>query len=134
MTLSKRDALMSHDPARVILVAELSEGGRRLSRSVFSFVKTKDLELPSPELQVEVEPKGEAFAVKVTARKLARHVTLTAFGSGDKVPAVDGFFDDNNFDLMPGESATVAFRPRVPTPPEAFKAALRAISIVDSYQ
>jgi beta-mannosidase len=135
MALSKRDALMSHDPARVILVGELTDGGgRRLSRSVFSFVKTKDLELPSPELQVEVEPRGDAFAVKLTARKLARNVMLTSFGNGDKVPAVDGFFEDNDFDLVPGESATVTFRPRTPTTPEAFKAALRAMSIVDSYQ
>ena len=85
LTFSKRDALATHDPTRVILVAELTEGGRRVSRTLFSFVKTKDLELPSPELQVEVEParkadKADVFAVKVTARRLARNVTLTAFG------------------------------------------------------
>jgi hypothetical protein len=114
-----------------------------LSRSVFSFVKTKDLELPPPDLQVEVEPKGDALAVKVTAHKLARNVMLTSYGNLDKqggkmpapagVPAVDGFFDDNNFDLLPGEAAVVTFRPAAPVSPDALRAALRVRSIVDSY-
>jgi beta-mannosidase len=135
LTLSKREALANADPARVILVAELSENGKRLSRSVFAFVKTKDLVLPAPELVTTVEARGEAgFGIKITARRFARDVYLTSTGDTDaKVATVDGFFDDNDFDLLPGETTTVSFRPAASATTEAVRAALRVISIVDSY-
>jgi beta-mannosidase len=135
LTLAKRDALASADPAHVVLVAELTEGGKRLSRSVFSFVKTKDLDLPAPELQLGVEARADAtFAIKITARKLARAVHLTSMDAVDgKMVGVDGFFDDNDFDLLPGETAMVSFRPNDPAAAEGVRARLRAISIVDSY-
>ena len=137
LTLSKRDALRGADPAKVVLVAELTEGGgKRLSRSVLPFVKTKDLELPAPELRTEVAPRdGGAFAVKVTAKRFARDVYLTsgAPAADGKATGVDGFFDDNDFDLLPGETATVVFRPSGTATVDAVRAALKVISIVDSY-
>ncbi len=147
LTLSKREALGGADPTRVVLVAELTEGGRRLSRNVLSFVKTKDLELPAPELKTEIEARAAgSFAVKITARRFAKNVYLTSLGlagaggadastgaGAGQGSGVDGFFEDNTFDLLPGETATVVFRPNAPTTPDALRAALRVTSIVDSY-
>ena len=48
--------------------------------------------------------------MKVTAKQLARNVYLTS--------AANGFFDDNFFDLLPGETATVTFRPEAATTAE----------------
>ena len=45
----------------------------------------------------------------------------------------DGFFEDNAFDLFPGETATVVFRPRTSSTVAAVRAAVRAMSLVDSY-
>ena len=67
-----------------------------------------------------------ALAVSVGAKQLARNVFLA---SG----AVDGFFDDNYFDVLPGETVTVTFRPRTPTTPAALQAALTATTIADTY-
>ncbi|MES1205037.1 MAG: glycoside hydrolase family 2 protein, partial [Pseudomonadota bacterium] len=138
LTLTTSEALAGADPAHVVLVAELSQpsdAGRRLSRSVFSFVKTKDLALPAPELHADVEARaGGNLAVKITARRFAKNVYLTSTGGGDgKAPGVDGFFEDNTFDLLPGETATVVFRPGAPVTVDAFRAALGVVSIVDSY-
>ena len=47
--------------------------------------------------------------------------------------AVDGFFDDNYFDVLPGETVTVTFRPRAATTPAALQAALTATTIADTY-
>jgi hypothetical protein len=54
----------------------------------------------------------------------------TANGQG---AGVDGFFDDNYFDMLPGEVTTVSFRPNGPANIEALRSALGAISINDSY-
>ncbi|MEO5767567.1 MAG: glycoside hydrolase family 2 protein [Polyangia bacterium] len=132
-TLGKREALAHADPAKVVLVSELTdvETDRQVSRSVLSFVRTKDLDLPAPELQwtVEAQPDG-TFAIKVSARHFARSVYLSTGGAS----AVDGFFDDNYFDLLPGETATVGFRPHTAgLSADQLRPTLRAISIVDSF-
>jgi beta-mannosidase len=124
LSLRKQEALAGADPAKVVLVTELSEKGARLSRNLLSFEKTKDLELPRPELRLDATPREDgSFAIKVTAQRLARNVYLTA----------DGTFDDNYFDLLPGESVTVSFRPRAPITAPALRAALHAVTIADSY-
>ena len=122
------EALHGADPARVVLVAELSPpggGGPRLARSLFYFTKTKDLALPDPELAVTVTPHadGQGAAVRVTARRLARDVRLIA----TPAPArPEEMFSDNYFDLLPGESITVDWR----GPPPA---KVEAASIRDTY-
>ena len=76
--------------------------------------------------RAEKREQHPALAVTVAAKQLARNVFLSR-------GAVDGFFDDNYFDLLPGETVTVTFRPRAPTTPAALQAALTATSIADTY-
>jgi beta-mannosidase len=127
LSFRKHELLGSADPKKVALVAEIAENGQPLARNVFWFEKTKDLELPRPDLSLAVAaaPDG-AFAITVGAKQLARDVYL---GSG----AVDGFFEDNFFDLLAGESRTVTFRPQSATTLGALRAALQATTIFDSY-
>jgi beta-mannosidase len=131
-TIPRREALAGADPKRVVLVAELTEAGKRLSRNTLSFLKTKDLELPTPELHLDVEPRADGtFAVRLLTRRFARDVMLSM--TTPAAPVIDGFFDDNDFDLFPGEAVTVVFHPGAPTTLEAVRGALRAISLTDSY-
>jgi len=132
---SRREILSGADPRRVVLVAELTEGNTRLSRNILSFEKAKELELPMPDVHVDVEPRDEgAFTVRLTSRRYARDVWLSTTDGTTGVAAVDGAFDDNDFDLLPGETATVVFKPRTSTTLAALRAGLRATSLVDSYQ
>ena len=130
MTFPEKELLKSADPTKVVLVTELTpEGGPdpSTSRNLLFFRKTKDLQLPKPEVKVAVAAGANgALAVSVSAKKLARNVFLA---SG----AVDGFFEDNYFDVLPGETVTAAFKPRTPTTPAALQAALTATSIADTY-
>ena len=130
MTFKDRDILKGADPAKVVLVAELTADGAPgpiTSRNLLFFKKTKDLELPKTAIKLAVAPgTNGALAVTVSAKQLARNVFLA---SG----AVDGFFEDNYFDLLPGETVTVSFRPRAPTTPAALQAALTATTIADTY-
>jgi beta-mannosidase len=125
----RKDLLGGADPSRVVLVAEVQEGGAVLSRNLLTFVKTKDLALPAPELQVAVEAREGGAAVRVTAKRFARGVYLSTTNGA-------GTFSDNFFDLLPGESVTVAFQPTPgATPPDAaqLSSALRIISVRDTY-
>jgi beta-mannosidase len=130
MNFKEGDILKGADPSKVVLVTELSlEGapGGPTSRNLLFFKKTKDLQLPKPDVKLAVTAGANGtLAVSVGARQLARNVFLA---SG----AVDGFFDDNYFDVLPGETVTVSFRPRAPTTPAALQAALTATSIADTY-
>jgi beta-mannosidase len=130
MTFNERDILKGADPSKVVLVTELEvpgANGPSTSRNLLFFKKTKDLQLPKAEIKLSVAPGANgALAVSVGARQLARNVFLA---SG----AVDGFFDDNYFDLLPGETVTVTFHPRAATTPAALQAALTATTIADTY-
>jgi beta-mannosidase len=128
-TGSKRDLLRGADPARVILVVEVREGGAVLSRNLLSFMKTRDLALPQPEIQVAVEAKGADAAVRLTARRFARAVYLST-GTGE------GTFSDNFFDLLPGETVTVTWKGPPGGPPvdaARLSTALRIMTVRDTY-
>jgi len=103
----------SADPARAVLAIDLAGvsgvGRGRLARSLFYFVKTKDLALPDPELSVLVTPDsaGHGMSVRVSARRLARDVYLVA----DPAPTErEQMFSDNYFDLLPGESVNLDWK------------------------
>jgi beta-mannosidase len=127
MTFKESDVLKGVDPSKVVLAAELVVEGAPPQRNLLFFKKTKDLALPKPEIKLAVAAGANGtLAVSVGAKQLARNVFLT---SG----AVDGMFDDNYFDVLPGETVTVTFKPRAPTTPAALQAALAATSIADTY-
>jgi beta-mannosidase len=125
----KKDILRGADPARVVLVTELREGTTLLSRNLLPFMKTRELALPPPELQVAVEARGAGASVRVTAKRFARAVYLsTADG--------EGTFSDNFFDLLPGESVTVDWRGPAGAPAvdaARFSSALRTTTVRDTY-
>ena len=105
---------------RTVLVAELAlEDGTR-ARDVLYFAPPKALDLPDPELRTAVRRAGAGWVVDVTARALARAVQLRAAGAR---------FEDNGFDLLPGETRTV----RIETGADAAtKPAVTARSLADS--
>jgi beta-mannosidase len=127
MQFKETDLLKGADPSKVVLVTELHVDGAPTSRNLLFFKKTKDLQLPKPEVKLAVAPGANgALAVTVSAKQLARNVFLAT-------GAVDGMFDDNYFDVLPGETVTVTFRPHAPTTPAALQAALSATSIAETY-
>jgi beta-mannosidase len=103
-TASEHEVLAGAEPNGVVLVAEVFEGAQALSRDLHYFVKAKELDLPDPELTLEVMPRADReLSVRVRARKLARNVQLSA-------DAAEGMFSDNYFDLLPGEAVTVNWK------------------------
>lgn len=93
--------LKGTDPQQVVLVAELLMGDRSINRSLFYFVKPKDMKLMDPGLKTEVTETADSFLVSVTATNLAKNVFLSIEG-------MEGQFSDNYFDILPGETVTVS--------------------------
>jgi len=78
-------------------------------RRLVYFALPKQLALPDPQLSVSVgRGESEAWVVNVSARALARAVELTTDAPGR--------FEDNFFDLLPGETLSVTFLPAAPLP------------------
>jgi beta-mannosidase len=90
------------DPATEIVVAGLDS-----LTTVHAFVEDTRLPLDADPLDVEVTPAEDGYAVTVTARSLARDVTLFA----DRV-AADAIVDDALVTLPAGQSTTFRVRTR----------------------
>lgn len=131
LDVRRAQALAGGDPTTAVLVAELRDrvAGDVLARNLLTFVKTRDLALPQPELQLAVEAQGDGAVVRVTARRFARAVWLS-------VAEGQGAFSDNFFDLLPGETAAVTYTGApggVPVDVARLAAALRAMTVRDTY-
>lgn len=124
----RAELLGGQDARGVVFVAELREGQQLASRSLHYFVKSKELELPEPELQLEQGAARDGRTpLRLRARRLARAVQLSAVASAPaRDPFADPRFSDNYFDVLPGELRELEYQ----GPPPA-RIALR--SLRDSY-
>jgi len=86
----------------VYLHCAIKEKSRVLSDNVHHFVPLKTVDLPDPGLRWSLAPDEAGAAVTVSALRLAKNVHLEA-------PGLEGRFEDNFFDLLPGQSRTVVF-------------------------
>jgi beta-mannosidase len=121
-----KTVLRRADPneAVVELVLRAGEGGAPLYRRLLYLSPPRALELPRAAVAVTaVEPADGGYRLTVRTDKLAKNVLLST--------AADGFFQDNYFDLLPGETRTVLFKTtaRLDNPAAAF----RVRSLVDTY-
>jgi beta-mannosidase len=76
--------------------------GRLAYRRLFYFEKPKKLDLPNPRISMQADSINDGYQITLQADKLAKNVCLQS--------TVAGFFDDNYFDLLPGERKTVLFK------------------------
>ncbi|MBM3296673.1 MAG: glycoside hydrolase family 2 protein [Candidatus Aminicenantes bacterium] len=113
-------------PEEVYLHCSLEEDGRLLSSNIHHFTPLKTVDLPDPGLTWRLTTSGGEPAVTVSALRLAKNVHLEA-------PGFDLRFEDNFFDLLPGEERTVAFDVSSPADISLLKKILRARSLRDSY-
>jgi beta-mannosidase len=126
LAVPRTTLLRDRDPGAVFLNVRLTVGGETLSRHHRFFVPPKDMKLKEPRIEARVARDDGGYVVTLGSNTLARHVRLTC-------PGDDGVFDDNYFDLVPGEPARVRFRPKGELDREAFRAGLVVESIVDAF-
>ena len=88
----------------VFLLCELVQpDGEVVSRNILYFSEYKDAPLPAARITHEIIPGGDCLKVVLSnSGTLARDVLLGANG-------IEGFFEDNFFDMLPGERKEVVF-------------------------
>ena len=110
----------------MFLFAELSVGGKTVSRDEYFFQPYKSLVLPRPQISMAAGRTQTGFRITLSSDKLARAVYLSA-------PNYAGSFVDNYFDLVPGRKVDVEFRTRAPVNLTQFKQRLRIVSLADAF-
>ena len=88
------------------------------------FKEAKDLILPAPKVDFEVEKVEKGYAIKVTTNKLAKNTYFS-------IDETEGWFSDNYFDLLPGESRTIVFETKGEV--KDFEGKLLIRTVADTY-
>ncbi|MBK9928067.1 MAG: glycoside hydrolase family 2 protein [Anaerolineales bacterium] len=120
------DKVNDTNKRKVVFVAELWKGDKKIETSVSYFAPIKHLALADPKLKVNVSLKDNTLTFDVSVQSLAPFVELALDG-------VDVVFSDNYFDVPAGQSTKVT----APLPKgwtlEQVKKALHVRSLIDSY-
>lgn len=113
----------------VLLIATLKQDSKMLGENKYYFLPIKDIELPIVKLSSQITKSEKGFEIAISSDKLAKNVFVSC-------DSVEGFFSDNYFDLIPGETKTITFEPNNSSSQsslEEVKRNLRLKSIRDTY-
>jgi len=83
----------------VLFEVQVTEQDEIIASNLFYFAPIRDIELPQPEVDIAWVKVEDGYNLELNTNVLAKNVYL----SMDE----DGFFSDNYFDLIPGESRTI---------------------------
>jgi len=97
-----KELLKGIDKKHSVLCVTLTVGGKDVYSTTKYFERVKDLNLPLPRMVAKTEKTENGYKVTVSTNVLAKNVYLSFEDH-------DGWFTDNYFDLLPGESKTVVF-------------------------
>ena len=86
-----------------LLVARLIKGDSIIAENLFYFLPAKDLNLPEAKISKTITKTDSGFLIELSADKLAKNVYLSIW-------RVKAFFQDNYFDLLPGETKKIFCR------------------------
>ena len=124
-----RAKLLGHnDPRKVVLSCALRQAdGTPLSTNTHYFARPKEMLLPKPAITATWgQLTDSTFQLKLQSKTLARHVQLL-------LPATDGFFGDNYFDLLPGETKQLTFQSQGAAALAQLRRQLKICSLVDAF-
>lgn len=112
------------DTTRVLFHAALmGEDGERLSENILYFTDPKNLDLPQPDIEIEITNVDGAAQIRLRSDQLAKNVFLST--------ECEGSFSDNYFDLLPGMERKVIFSGGKPG---CLTGNLQVVSLIDSYR
>jgi beta-mannosidase len=125
LTIPVDTLLAGKDASRVFLFTEILLDGKIVSSNQRFFGAYKNLVLPPAQITTEVLPVRGGFKVTLSADKFARAVYLSTPNQG--------FFTDNYFDLIPGQTVEVQFRTGAVIPLRDFRDQLKTRSMADAF-
>lgn len=91
---------------KIVLVAELIEDGKVLSKNQYYFFPFKNLNVPEPTVEHSIQTTDSGFNITLKTDKLAKNIYL-------QIADEKGFFSDNYFDIIPGEEITIHLKTKI---------------------
>jgi beta-mannosidase len=105
-----------------LLYTEVKEGDQVLSSNILYFLPPKDLSLPRTSVISEIKEENDAFTLNLSSPKLIKNLYMSLENG-------EGFFSDNYFDILPGQTVKVSFTPSHEMDLKTFTSNLRMIKL-----
>jgi beta-mannosidase len=127
LDIPKAKLLKGQDLKKVVLSCALQAGGATLSTNTHYFALPKEMALPKANITAIWQPATDStYQVTLKSKALAREVWLS-------LAQGDGFFDDNFFDLLPGETKVLTFKSEGATSVEQLRKQLVVRTLPDAF-
>jgi beta-mannosidase len=127
LDIPKAKLLKGQDLKKVVLSCALQAGGATLSTNTHYFVLPKEMALPKANITATWQPATDStYQVTLKSKALAREVWLS-------LAQGDGFFDDNFFDLLPGETKVLTFKSEGATSVKQLRKQLVVCTLPDAF-
>ncbi len=97
------DLLKYGDSKKMLLYCEIQQGGKTIADNLFYFEPFKNLDLPKPTITPELIDGDNGFIINLVSDFLAKNVFL-------EFREKDGFFSDNFFDIIAGQTKEIWFQ------------------------
>jgi len=101
-SIRKKDIPDLFKTEEIFIFCTLTSGDSIISENTFYFDLPKNLKLTPPEINTAIKQVDHGFEIILSSKKLARSVILIARD-------IEGFFEDNFFDLIPGRERKIRF-------------------------
>jgi beta-mannosidase len=124
--LNKAELMNGRDARRIFLNCELIVEGKPISDNRLFFDSYKNLALAPSKIETNVRDTANGYEITLQADRLARGVYLSLDG-------IEGEFADNFFDLLPGKSVSVVFKPKQKTSRAALAERLKVMSLAQAF-
>jgi beta-mannosidase len=86
-----------------LLYAVVKEGDKVLSDNIIYFLPPKNLDLPKSTVKKSLKEENGAFILSLSTDKLVKNLYLS-------LDEGEGFFSDNYFDILPGQTVEISFK------------------------
>lgn len=108
----------------LLLYVTLSDQQGKTYKNSYFFSLQKDIDFPKVQLEKTIRPVSDGYEIELQSDKFARAVFMSLEG-------IDYFFENNYFDILPGETVTTKLRTSLPQ--SELEKQLKIISFRDSY-
>jgi beta-mannosidase len=119
-----KNLVQGASPKNVFLSAKVLEGEKVLAENILYFSPVKDLTLPKTVIKKMVKEESGEFVLELKADKLVKNLYLS-------LEEGEGFFNDNYFDILPGETVNVHFKPAKAMDLKVFEKNLKLMQMSD---
>jgi len=107
----------------ILFSITIQKGEEIISGNIYYFNSPKYLNLPTPKIETSYKKIKEGTDILLKTDKLAKNVYLSS--------ETEGFFSDNYFDLLPGETKKIKFSTKEAS--NDLKKEIKIISLIDTY-